>query len=60
MDDDDAISAWARKYRSSVVILRPDRFVFATDSEGLSVPTHTTSAVAGAGQRTGKRQVAMA
>lgn len=60
MDYDDAASAWARKYRASVVILRPDRFVFATDSTGLSVPSHAIPASQRSLKHPGDREVAMA
>lgn len=38
MDYDDAVGRWARKHKARVVILRPDRFVYATDTSGLNVP----------------------
>lgn len=40
MDYADSIGLWARKYRAQVVILRPDRFVYATDRSGLTIPRH--------------------
>jgi 3-(3-hydroxy-phenyl)propionate hydroxylase len=40
MDYADSIGLWARKYRAQVVILRPDRFVYATDRSGLAIPRH--------------------
>lgn len=40
MDYADSIGSWARKHRAKVVILRPDRFVYATDRSGFSLPRH--------------------
>lgn len=38
MDYDDAVGTWARKHAAGVVVLRPDRFVYATDRSGLDAP----------------------
>lgn len=46
MDYADSIGVWSRKYRAQVVILRPDRFVYATDRSGLVLPRHAATNVA--------------
>lgn len=38
IDHTGALRAWMGKYRATVIVLRPDRFVAATDITGLAVP----------------------
>lgn len=38
VDFTNVLTPWATKHRVSVVVLRPDRFVLATDRTGLNVP----------------------
>ncbi|QGU06025.1 3-(3-hydroxy-phenyl)propionate/3-hydroxycinnamic acid hydroxylase [Corynebacterium occultum] len=38
IDFTNVLMPWARKHRVSVVVLRPDRFVMATDRTGLDIP----------------------
>ena len=42
VDFEDVLAPWFRRYGARVVVLRPDRFVVATDATGLQLPEGTT------------------
>lgn len=42
VDFEDVLAPWFRKYGARVLVLRPDRFVAATDATGLQLPDGTT------------------
>jgi 3-(3-hydroxy-phenyl)propionate hydroxylase len=42
VDFQDVLAPWFHKHGARVVVLRPDRFVAATDATGLGLPTGTT------------------
>ncbi|WP_395695804.1 bifunctional 3-(3-hydroxy-phenyl)propionate/3-hydroxycinnamic acid hydroxylase [Nocardioides sp.] len=46
IDHTGVLTGWMRRHRAAVVVVRPDRFVAATDTTGLDVPAARSTATA--------------